>query len=147
LVKYVDRQEEEAVLFQSSIREDLIVRRPTLNRLDLLLAHRAAFAPGSARLHPRAQTVLKEVAAMLRRYRDSAVHVIGHASEKNSPVEDRKLSGFRARVVADFLKQQGIAGGRVDSKGAGSIFYAPIDKNETDTYRRVEIMIEARHGI
>jgi len=147
LVKYTDRQEEEAVLFQSAIHEDLIVRRPTLNKLDLILAHQAAFAPNSAKLPPRAHMALKEVVAMLKRYRQSAIHVIGHAGEKNSPIKGRELSGLRARVVADFLKQQGIASERVDSKGAGRILYAPINKDETDTFRRLEIIIEARHGI
>ncbi|MDQ6960628.1 MAG: OmpA family protein [Mariprofundaceae bacterium] len=75
------------------------------------------------------------------------IHVIGHASEKPSSAEDKKLSGLRAHVVADLLKQQGIAPERVDNKGVGRILYAPINKDETDTFRRVEIMIEARHGI
>jgi len=109
LAKYVDQQEDEAFLLQSAIHENLIIRRPTVSKLDLMLAHQAAFATSSA--------------------------------------EDRKLSGLRARVVADFLKQQGIAPERVDSKGVGRILYAPVNKDETDTFQRVEIMVEARHGI
>jgi len=147
LVKYVDRQEEEAVLFQSAIHEDLIVRRPTLNKLNLILAHQAAFAAESVKLPPRAHMALKEVVTMLKRYRQSVIHVIGHAGEKNSSAEDRTLSELRARVVAGLLKQQGIATARVDSKGVGRKLYAPINKGETDTFRRVEIVIEARHGI
>jgi len=147
LVKYMDQQEEEAVRFQSAVRDDLIVRRPTLTRLDLIMAHQAAFTPNSAGLRQPGKMVLKEVIAMLRHYRQSSIQVIGHASEKASPDANGKLSRLRAHIVAGFLREQGIADVRINSKGVGGILYAPIDKNETDTYQRVEIMIEAQHGI
>jgi len=147
LVKYMDQQEEEAVLFPSAVRDDLIVRRPTLTRLDLIMAHQAAFTPNSAGLRQPGKMALKEIIAMLRHYRQSTIQVIGHAREKASPAANGKLSRLRARVVAGFLRKQGITDVRINSKGVGGILYAPIDKNETDTYQRVEIMIEARHGI
>jgi len=147
LVKYVDQQEEEAVRFQSAILDDLVVLRRTLTRLDLILAHQAAFTPGSADLRPAGEITLKEVAAMLKHYRQSTIQVIGHAGKKDPSTANGTLSGLRARIVANFLKAQGIADVRVNSKGVGGILYAPIDKNETDTYQRVEIMIEAQHGI
>jgi len=147
LVKYVDQQEEEAVRFQSAIRDDLVVRRPTLTRLDLIMAHQAAFTPGSAELRPAGEMALKEVAAMLKHYRQSTIQVIGHAGKKAPSIADGKLSGLRARIVANFLKARGIADVRINSKGVGAILYAPISKNDTDTFQRVEIMIEAQHGI
>jgi len=147
LATYVDQQEDEAFSLPSAIHGNLIIRRPAVNKLDLILAHQASFASGSTVLHPQARMALKEVVAILKRYRSSLVHVIGHAKEGASPIKDKTLSGLRARVVAAFLKQQGIASGRVDSKGVGRMLYIPINKDETDTFRRVEIMVEARHGI
>jgi len=148
LAKYTSLQEEEALLFLSATQENLIVKRPTLNKLNLILAHQASFSPGSAQLRPQATTALKETVAMLKRYRSSVIHVIGHAKENSSSLADMKLSARRAGRVADFLQQQGIADVRLNSKGMGRALYAATAyDNSADIFRRVEITIEARHAI
>lgn len=148
LAKYTGLQEDEALLFQSARREELIVKRPTVNKLNLILAHQASFSLGSAVLQPQAQTALKETITMLKRYRSSAIHVIGHAKEKNTSSADKALSIIRARIVADFLRQQGIADVRVDSRGMGrSLYAATAYTNDPDIFQRVELMIEARHAL
>ena len=85
---------------------------------------------------------------MLKRYRSSVIHVIGHAKENSSASADMALSARRAGVVAGFLQQQGIADVRLDSKGTGrSLYAATANAAGADLFRRVEIMIEARHAI
>lgn len=114
------------------------------------------FDSGEAELKPQAQTALADLAAMLKtpEAQDLHVMVVGHTDDE--PVaklpgrrlypNNYHLSSARALAVADFLRQQGVAGQRVAVSSYGDD--QPIAPNATprdqQKNRRVEIFVMAR---
>jgi outer membrane protein OmpA-like peptidoglycan-associated protein len=87
---------------------------------------------------------LNLLAGMLSRYPALHVSVEGHTDNIGDPVKNQKLSEERAKAVAAYLIQKGIAPERVSSEGHGSS--RPLtNENTPDGHarnRRVEFVIK-----
>jgi outer membrane protein OmpA-like peptidoglycan-associated protein len=96
-----------------------------------------------ATLRPEALATLDKLAKILRDYPQVDLQVSGHTDITGNEQYNQVLSEQRAKAVADYLAEQGIASHRVSYIGYGST--RPVSNNETTTgraaNRRVEIKI------
>jgi OmpA-OmpF porin, OOP family len=104
------------------------------------------FAFDSDALAPGAPDELDRVVAAIRAEPRARVTVEGHTDDVGTDAYDQDLSERRARAVAGYLSQKGIAGDRVTVRGYGKT--RPTAANEGDEgrrkNRRVEVLIEER---
>lgn len=101
------------------------------------------FDVNSYALKPQFRDTLNRVSDSLKQYPDSLIDVYGHTDSTGSPAYNQTLSENRAQTVANYLSTQGVAPGRIRSRGFGATM--PIADNATDDgrarNRRVEIKI------
>lgn len=104
-----------------------------------------SFDSGRATLAPSARVALGKLAGILLMAPDRNVRVEAHTDSSGSPAANRKLSEERARVVARFLEEQGVAPERISFEGYGPDL--PVAPNKTAEgralNRRVEIVVAA----
>jgi outer membrane protein OmpA-like peptidoglycan-associated protein len=62
-----------------------------------------------------AQSNIQELAQILNKYPDTYVRVEGHTDDKGTDAYNYGLSERRANSVANYLKQQGVAGNRIQT--------------------------------
>ena len=112
---------------------ELIVRMPNAILFDV----------DSAALNPQLRSDLFVLSNSLNKYPQSIVTVTGHTDSTASASYNFNLSQSRAEAVANVLRQGGVAGGRIQTFGAGE--NQPIATNQTAQgraqNRRVEITI------
>jgi peptidoglycan-binding protein ArfA len=80
-------------------------------------------------LTPASQQQLKQIADKLKACPNPKVSVVGHTDNSGNDAINVPLSNNRAKIVADYLVSQGVAGNRVTSKGVGSA--EPVVPNDT----------------
>jgi outer membrane protein OmpA-like peptidoglycan-associated protein len=101
------------------------------------------FDSGSANILPGAERALGEIAALLNEYPDRRVDVEGHTDSVGSDAYNQGLSERRAGSVASLLRLNGVASGRMESRGLGESM--PVASNGDDAgrqaNRRVEIVL------
>ncbi len=137
--------------FAREIREGKVQIRLAGERVLVRLASELIFSSGKVDIKPRANNLLRKVAATLNRYTNREVQIQGHTD--NIPLSDRliehwesnwELSAARATRVVRYL----IEVGRVEPRrisGAGFGEYSPLADNATregrSKNRRLEIVI------
>jgi len=88
---------------------------------------------------------LKSLITILNKYPDTNLEIQGHTDNKGTAEYNQGLSVKRATSVADYLTANGIAAGRITTKGYGMT--APKYSNDTEDgraqNRRVEFLITA----
>lgn len=88
--------------------------------------------------------VLNSVAKVLKKYNKTIIVVSGHTDSTGSASTNNTLSLNRANAVANYLKVQGVDGGRMSTFGYASQY--PIASNTTaagrEQNRRVEIALQ-----
>lgn len=94
---------------------------------------------GEYQLKPAAKTILDNVAALLKKYPSVKLTVNGYASREGNQDANRVLSQKRAATVVDYLKAQGIDGGRL--KAAGLSTSNPVS-SELSPNRRIDFVVE-----
>lgn len=103
------------------------------------------FAFSKADLGDAARQNLDKLVGVLNKYPNTNIEVQGHTDSRGTDEYNMALSERRASSVADYLKANGIAAGRITTKGFGES--APAYSNETDEgmaqNRRVEFLITA----
>jgi outer membrane protein OmpA-like peptidoglycan-associated protein len=142
---YMDRQQREleAQLSGSGVGvarqgDNLVLRMPS----------DVTFASNQSSINPGFNATLDDVAAVLNRYDQSIVDIIGHADSDGADDYNLDLSRRRASSVAQYLVNRGVLADRlyVDGKGES----APIASNATAEgkaqNRRVEILIRPFRG-
>ncbi|MDI3316001.1 MAG: OmpA family protein [Mycobacterium sp.] len=101
------------------------------------------FEFNKTRLRPDAQTILKWVVDIMKKYPDMNVEIAGYTDSIGSDAYNLKLSQRRAEAVRDYLVSQGIESSRVTPKGYGKA--DPVASNATaegrERNRRVELHI------
>ena len=143
--QYMDRQQRalEAELSGTGVGvarqgDNLILRMPA----------DVTFATNSASLDPRFGPVLADVAAVLNRYDQSIVDVVGHTDSTGGDAINQPLSERRASSVAQQLVSNGVLPGRLYVQGVSSRY--PVASNDTvegrAQNRRVEILIRPFTG-
>lgn len=101
------------------------------------------FDTGSDKIKPESTPTLKDIGAMLVAHPDLKLSVEGHTDNAGDAAANLKLSEARATAVrAALVKDYGIDGARLTSKGMGST--KPISPNTTaegrQNNRRVELV-------
>ena len=95
-------------------------------------------------LRPESQQTLNEATEVLRQYPDIRVEVAGHTDSIGTDQYNQGLSERRAQAVYDYLVNNGIDAGRLNSRGYGE--GSPIADNATregrQRNRRVELVVQ-----
>ncbi|GAA0650818.1 OmpA family protein [Brevundimonas lenta] len=143
--QYMDRQQREleAELSGSGVGvarqgDNLVLRMPS----------DVTFATNQSSINSRFYATLDDVSAILARYDQSTVDIIGHADADGADAYNLNLSRQRASSVAQYLVGHNVLPDRlyVDGKGES----APIASNDTAAgkaqNRRVEIVIRPFRG-
>lgn len=142
---YMDRQQREleAELSGTGVGvarqgDNLVLRMPA----------DVSFATNQATIDPRFYATLDDVAAVLNRYDQSIVDIIGHADSDGAEDYNLDLSRRRASSVAQYLVSRNVLADRLFVDGRGES--APIASNATAEgkamNRRVEILIRPFRG-
>lgn len=96
-------------------------------------------------LNSSAKNNLDNLVTVLNDYPNTNIEVQGHTDSKGTEAYNMGLSQRRAGTVASYLLQQGIASGRISTKGYGET--APVASNDTEDgraqNRRVDFVITA----
>lgn len=104
------------------------------------------FHPASTRLYHRARRPLRKLAAVLKKYPNVRIILIGHTDNKGDADAKLLLSKTRAEVVRKLLVAMGIDGSRITTVGRGGA--QPLFDNETRRNRfknnRIELKLYQR---
>ena len=84
-------------------------------------------------LLPEASAELDQLITVLKKHPDWRISVAGYTDNVGDPRLNLALSEFRARVVANYLRQRGIADERMTTAGYGD--NSPYSDNETEEGR------------
>lgn len=103
------------------------------------------FAFDKSDLNTQSRGSLDKLTAVLKKYPDTDINVIGHTDNVGTDSYNMDLSVRRATSVANYLKSSGIASSRISTQGKGES--DPKVANDTDANkaenRRVEFVITA----
>lgn len=109
-------------------------------------AHEAGpvnFEESGTKLRSSAYGVLDQIIALADACRESTVSIVGHTDSSGNETLNQQLSLARARAVADYLAERGIARERLIVAGAGSSL--PVADNHTrygrGLNRRIDIYL------
>jgi outer membrane protein OmpA-like peptidoglycan-associated protein len=100
------------------------------------------FDTGSAKLRPDSDIELKKLTEMLSRNAKLTVEISGHTDDVGNDKANLDLSNLRAKAVASYLKQHGIAESRLVPIGYGET--QPKVKNDSETNRQLNRRIELK---
>ena len=142
---YMDRQQREleAELSGSGVGvarqgDNLVLRMPS----------DVTFASNQSSINPAFNATLDDVAAVLNRYDQSVVDIIGHADSDGAEDYNLNLSRQRASSVAQYLVNRNVLADRLYVDGRGES--QPVASNATAEgkaqNRRVEILIRPFRG-
>lgn len=143
---YMDRQkaELERQLAEEARRNELQITEMPDGSLRVGVAADASFASGSADLQSNSRATFGKIAAVLRDYDQTIVHVVGHTDSDGSDQFNQQLSEQRSDSVANFMSGQGVTYDRLKTEGRGE--REPIASNATSDgkrlNRRVDIVIK-----
>lgn len=98
------------------------------------------FKTGSADLEEASAPMLNSVADIAGRCPAAKIEVTGHTDAVGSREKNRQLSESRARSVADYLAERGVARTRISARGFGDT--RPVASNDTETNRAKNRRIE-----
>ena len=117
------------------------VAAPTVPKDSLIVLNDVLFEVNSYHLRAGVYAQLDSIADFVLSNRAMKVNVTGHTDPTGGEAHNQRLSENRARVVAEYLVEQGIPTSRVAFKGFGSA--QPRADNTTEEgrsrNRRVEI--------
>ncbi len=143
---YMDKQEQDfnQALEEEQRRNDLEIERLKDDTLKLSLNSEVSFDFDRAEIKPAFEPTLDKLAAILKKYNRTVVHIIGFTDSVGSAEYNKRLSERRARAVADYLISQGVPSDRIRTEGRGE--REPRATNATEAgrqlNRRVEIYVK-----
>lgn len=135
IVEYMDRQARELKRFADALRvgDGIIV----------ILPEKALFKLDGAELEPGSATLLHKLVAVLSKYDETRLTVVGYTDKHGFAEFDIHFSERRAKAVADNLVELGVSRQRIRFMGLG--FQSPVAGNDTAAgrarNRRIEIHI------
>ena len=138
-------QQQEAKLRQQTAGTGITVTRdPVTNNINLSIPEAVTFRVGDSTILPNFYPTLNKVASTLGDYNQTSIQVNGYASIEGDAGRNQALSQRRASAVANYLVNQGIAGGRISAIGRGATtkFGSNYEPN-----RRVEMTILAPQNV
>lgn len=102
------------------------------------------FDAGSARVDPRFDATLLEIARTVKTHSQAYVDVFAHTDTSGTSQVNQSLSDKRAAAVASYLSSHGVPRARIASKGLGEsapLYNPETDETEKAANRRVEIRL------
>lgn len=103
------------------------------------------FATNKYDLQSSARDNVDKLAKILKKYADTNILIEGHTDSDGTDAYNQTLSEKRASTVSTYVKELGVAGSRITTKGYGES--QPVASNDTpegkQANRRVEIAIFA----
>lgn len=99
-----------------------------------------AFNSSSAVLTTRSQEILREIAALMKKYPNAFLEISGHTDSTGGARRNMDLSMQRARACASFIASQGITLDRLFAYGYGES--QPVTGNTTLEGRRLNRRVE-----
>lgn len=142
---YVDKQEAE--LRRSMQGTGIDVQRNGDN-LTLVMPGNVTFATDSAAISGNFYGTLNNLAQSFNQYDQSNIEIVGHTDSTGSYQHNMTLSQRRAQSVADYMRNQGVNGMRMNVRGVGPD--QPVADNGTaqgrQQNRRVEINLRPIPG-
>lgn len=138
---YMDKQEAE---LRHQLQGTGVQVRREGNTLHLVMPGNITFDTAQYTIRSQFYEVLDSVAIVLKKFDKTVIVVSGHTDSQGSSDYNQTLSEQRAASVKNYLKQKGIASGRVNSVGYG--YRYPVATNSTaagrEQNRRVELKLE-----
>ncbi|GAA3970239.1 OmpA family protein [Allohahella marinimesophila] len=136
---YMDRQESELrrQLEGSGVR----VER-TGNLITLVMPGNITFDTDRDAVKSSFYETLKSVAIVLEEFDETNIMVAGHTDSTGAAEYNQALSQRRAESVGSYLTSQGVAGGRVQTKGYGQ--RDPIASNDSSSGRAANRRVELK---
>jgi len=108
-----------------------------------VILHHVQFTQGSYVLMAESYPILNQLVALLKKWHLQRIQISGHTDNVGDARLNLTLSEYRAKQVANYLTQQGIATNRIETKGYGG--KQPIANNsievERSKNRRVEVLL------
>lgn len=142
---YMDQQARE---MQAVVTENDRLRKEQ-ETIYLTLGSDVLFESGKATLQPGARTRMTELAGILAKYPRTTVTITGNTDSRGSAAMNDQLSKDRAQAVADALIANGVAPGRIQTRGVG--YTNPVATNDTPEgrlmNRRVDIVVKPDDGL
>lgn len=99
------------------------------------------FDTDSDELQPRSFRELDKLVALMRRYGEVRVRIVGHTDNEGTPDYNEDLSRRRAATVVRYCEEHGIARRRLDSEGRGQ--RQPVADNATADGRQLNRRVVA----
>jgi outer membrane protein OmpA-like peptidoglycan-associated protein len=143
---YMDKQhaEMQRQLAQEAARNELSIVRMSEDTLRVGIASDASFDVNSAEIRFSARQTYDKIAAVLKNYDKTVIHVVGHTDSDGSDAHNQGLSERRADAVAGLLADSGVPSARMRTEGRGE--REPVASNTTADgrrrNRRVDIVIK-----
>lgn len=140
---YMDNQEKElrAKLANTQVQVDRVG-----DQIKLVMPESITFALNSYAVNASAQRALGEVAGVLKQYPETTITVNGYTDSTGALAYNMRLSQDRAQAVANILRNNGVAGSRISTRGYGP--ESPVASNASAAgraqNRRVEILINPK---
>lgn len=122
---------------EARILKPAVIARDTLEKY---LPRNIHFEKSKSIMLVESKPELERLAGFLLRNPRYRLHIEGHTDLVGNVDKNRILSEERAKVVADFLVQKGIAGQRITTKGYGDT--RPLVPEAHEKNRRVEFFIQ-----
>lgn len=124
------------------VSDSMIKMTRTRTEIRVSLDDRVLFAPGSAKLHPAAFSMLSDLARVLA---DDPVHVKveGHTDATGDAQGNWELSALRAVAVVVAMQQKGMPGKKLEAQGFGEFRPSNPVSGEDAWDRRVELVIQS----
>ena len=104
-------------------------------RSEPIVLRNVFFETASAELKPESERELNRLVELLEQNPTIRIQINGHTDQIGSELDNQQLSEARARSVVAYLKQRGIAGTRLESRGFGETM--PVAENDTAAGRRL----------
>jgi len=143
---YMDKQrkEVEQQMAPEIARGELNTTTLSDGSLKVAIASDVSFDLGSATMRPGALDAYARVAAILKNYDKTVIHVVGHTDTSGANDYNQGLSDRRAAAVGTYLASQGVPGARIREEGRGE--REPVvrtaDNIKEARNRRVDIVIK-----
>lgn len=134
---YMDRQE--AALRQRLQGSGVQVRREG-DKIYLVMPGNITFATGNADIRSDFYNVLDSVALVLAEFNKTAIKISGHTDSTGGAQLNQTLSEQRANSVRNYLVDQKVASGRIQSYGYGPRY--PVATNDTEAGRQANRRVE-----
>lgn len=134
---YMDRQE--AALRERLQGSGVQVRREG-DKIYLVMPGNITFASSSAQIRSDFYDVLDSVGLVLAEFNKTAIKISGHTDSTGGAQLNQTLSEQRANSVRNYLVDQNVASGRIQTYGYGPRY--PVASNDTETGRQANRRVE-----